>query len=200
MMSGRTGKTAQAAFGYIHRFRRLVVCFALLAVLHAGVPAMAKRKVEVLGAFSRITHTREDAFGYTVLLWKEGDRVFGQFLVYTGAPADPPTGILEDVKYDPRTRRLSFTTRVSTGLVYSQEYRGVPSRDRFKFEGVLTRRQLAGNLTHTDDLFPDRSPASKRIRLRWSTFATKIMIPPPPTYSDWKAETDEVLRRRGPKW
>ncbi len=135
----------------------------------------AETKAEVLGAFSRITHTGDDAFGYTVKLWKQGDRIFGRFLVYTGAPADPPAGLLEDVKFDPRTKRLSFTTRLSTGLVYSQEHRGVPSRDRFKFDGVLTRRQLVGTLTHIDELFPDRKPTSRRIRLRWSASATEVM-------------------------
>ena len=133
-------------------------------------------------------------------LWKEGDQIFGLFLVYTGAPYDPPTGILEDVKFDPRTGRLSFFTRASTGLTYSQEHRGVPARDRFKFEGVLTRRQLRGNLSHTNELFPDKPATSKRIRLRWSAFQTDVMRPPPQTYSAWKTSVDEILRRRGPKW
>lgn len=171
-------KKGQAAFGYIRWSTRIVVCCALLAVLQGGVPVLAKSQVRVLGAFSRITHARGDAFGYTVKLWKEGDRIFGKFLVYTGPPADPPTGILEDVEFNPRTKQLSFTTRLSTGLVYSQEYRGVPSRDRFKFKGVLTRRQLVGTLTHIDELFPDRPPTSKRIRLRWSAFATELMSVP----------------------
>jgi hypothetical protein len=191
----------QAAFG-LHWFNRILICgLVTLAMLPAGAtPVTAVSKVEVLGAFSRVTHTGDDAFGYTVQLWKEGDRIFGLFLVYTGAPADPPTGILEDVKFDPRTRQLSFSTRVTTGLVYSQKYRGVPSRDRFKFVGVLTRRQLTGTLSHIDDLFPEERSTSKRIRLRWSAFSTEIMTPPPVSYSAWKTEADEVLQRRGPKW
>lgn len=171
-----------------------------LAVLPANVSVSAVSKIEVLGAFSSVRHTGDDAFGYMVKLWKEGDHVFGLFSVYTGAPYDPPTGILEDVKFDPRTRRLSFTTRASTGLVSSQEHRGVPSRDRYKFAGVLTRRQLTGNLSHTNDLFPKRRPTSERVRLRWSALLTDVMLPPPSTYSAWKTEADEILQRRGPKW
>src|SRR5687767_13925361 len=90
--------------------------------------------------------------------------------------------------------------RLSTGLVSSQEHHRVPARDRFKFEGELTRRQLVGNLSHTNDLFPARRATSKRIRLRWSAWLTDVMLPTPPTYSEWKTEADEILRRRGPKW
>ena len=189
----------QAALGYSNWFNRIIVLL-LLAVLPAGAPANAASKVKVLGTFSGVRRSGDDAFGYAVQLWKEGDRIFGLLLVYTGAPADPPTGILEDIKFDPRTRRLSFTTRVTTGLVYSQKYRGVPSRDRFSFAGVLGRRQLTGNLSHTDDLSPEERPTAKRIKLRWSAFMTEIMLPPPPTYSAWKTEADEILQRRGPKW
>ena len=185
----------QKPLGYLRRFNRLLVCCVLLAVLLTAVRVRAASKVEVLGAFSSITHAHGDAFGYTVQLWKEGDRIYGQFLVYVGPPADPPTGNLEDVTFDPRSRHLSFTTRVSTGLVYSQEYRGVPSRERFKFEGTWTRRQLVGNLIHTDELFPDRRPTSKRIRLRWSAFATEIMTPLPPGYSHQFVAQDQAEAR-----
>lgn len=171
----------QAALGHLHWFNKSLICgLVSLAVFHSALPVRGQSKVKVLGAFSRVTHIGDDAFGYTVQLWKDGDRIFGQFSVYTGAPYDPPTGILEDVKFNPRTRHLSFTTRLSTGLVSSQEYHRVPSRDRFKFEGVLTRRRLIGTLTHTNELFPDRRPTSKRIRLRWSAFLTDIM-PATPT-------------------
>ena len=188
----------RAAFRNLPKFNRILICGVLLLV--AVLPATAQSKVKVLGAFSGVKHTHDDAFGYMVKLWKEGDQIFGLFLVYTGAPADPPTGILEDVKFDLRTRKLAFSTRVSTGLVSSQEHRRVPARDRFKFEGVLTRRQLSGNLSHTNELFPERPATSKRIRLRWSAFQTDVMMPPPQSYSAWKTWVDEILRRSGPKW
>jgi hypothetical protein len=60
----------------------------------------------VLGNFRHLSHTTEDAFGYSLSLWKEGDQVFGLLAVYVGPPADPPTGLLEDVKFDPRTGQL----------------------------------------------------------------------------------------------
>jgi hypothetical protein len=75
-------------------------------------------------------------------------------LVYTGAPSDPPAGILEDVKFNPRSGNLSFSARLSTGLVYGRGYSGVASRDRFTFKGVLTRTRVTGTLMRSDELFP----------------------------------------------
>jgi|GEM_PF-2345949 len=189
----------QAAFRY---FNRILVCCVLwpVVMVHAGTPVRAASKVEVLGAFSSIAHTEEDAFGYAVELWKEGDQIFGLLFVYVGPPADPPTGMLEDVKFDPATGHLSFTARITTGLAYSRDYVGVPSRDRYKFEGIFTRRQLIGKLSHSNDLWPEERPMSSRIRLRWSAFNTELMTPPPPTYSTWRIWADEILKRRGPRW
>jgi hypothetical protein len=167
---------------------------------HAGEPIKAAGTVEVIGGFSSITHAEGDAFGYAIELWKDGDQIFGLLLVYVGPPADPPTGILEDVKFDPKTKRLSFTTRMTTGLLYSRDYAGVPSQDRFKFEGVLTRRHVIGVLRQSDDLAPEFRPTSKRIRLRRSALFTELMVPPPATYSAWRSWAEEILKRRGPKW
>ena len=178
----------------------LVSCGLASAPSQARASAQAANTVEVLGNFSNVRQSGDDAFGYSLQLWKEGTQIFGLFNVYIGPPADPPVGILEDVKFDPRSRQFSFSARLSTGVVSGQGYSGVASRDRFTFRGVLTRSEVSGTLQHSNDLFPDRRPQSKRIRLRRSQFLTEVMIPPPPTYSEWKTWADGILQRSGPKW
>jgi len=181
--------------------RNVVLVIAVFVAIFLTPGATnAQNKVKVLGNFSRIKHDPEHAYGYALQLWREGSRVFGLLLVYTSTPYDPPIGILEDVKFDPRTRHLSFTARLTTGLMYSREYSGVPSRDRFKFKGVLRRGRVIGTLTRSDDLFPNQPPTKERIRLRWSQSMTEVMIPPPTTYGAWKTWADESLQRNGPKW
>jgi hypothetical protein len=154
----------------------------------------------VLGNFRHLSHTTEDAFGYSLSLWKEGDQVFGLLAVYVGPPADPPTGLLEDVKFDPRTGQLSFSARLSTGVRYGGGKWDVPTRDRFSFKGVLTRNEVAGTLKQSDDLDPQIAPTSKRIRLRRAVPESQDMNPPPATFAEWKTWADQILRRRGPKW
>jgi hypothetical protein len=178
----------------------LISCGLLLAPLPSRVSATANR-VEVLGNFSNVRRAGEDdALGYTLRLWKEGNKLFGLFAAYVGPPADPPVGILEDVKFDPRTRQLSFSARLSTGVVSGQGYDHVASRDRFVFKGVLTRREVRGTLQQSNDLFPNRRPDPEKISLRHSQFLTELMMPPPSTYAEWKTWADEVLQRSGPKW
>ncbi len=178
-------------------FGQVLICAPLQA---AQTPAKATNAVEVVGRFLNVKHAGDDAFGYSLRLWKQGDQIFGLLSVYTGAPADPPVGILEDVKFDPRTRSFSFSARLSTGLVYGRGYSGAPSRDRFTFSGVLGRREVSGVLKRSDELFPDDRPESKRIRLSYSEELTQVMVPPPPSYAEWKTWADEMLQRRGPKW
>ena len=180
----------------------ILVCCVLWTVVtsQARVSATQTSTVKVLGNFSNVKHAHGDAFGYSLKLWQEEDQMFGLLLVYTGAPSDPPTGILEKLKLEPRNRRLSFSARLSTGIVYAKDHDGVPSRDRFTFTGVLTRNQVSGTLTRSDELFPNERATSVRIKLRRSELLTDVMLPPPPTYSAWKTWADEILERRGPKW
>jgi len=179
----------------------LLIFCALLLAPGPRSSAQTAGTLRVLGNFSNVRRAGEDdALGYSLRLWKEGNKVFGLFAAYVGPPADPPVGILEGVKFNPHTRELSFSARLSTGLVSGQGYDRVASRDRFVFKGVLTPREVRGTLKRSDDLFPDRRPDSETIRLRRSQFLTQLMLPPPPTYSEWQTWADEILQRRGPKW
>lgn len=190
----------------MRRVRRLFNVVLIYCTVWTVIPSQAyvipkqTTRVEVLGNFSRLKHGNGHAYGYVLQLWQEGSQLFGLLSVYTGEPADPPIGILENVKFEPRTKQLSFTTRLSTGIVYARGYSGVPSRDRYTFKGVLTRNEVTGTLTTSDELFPGEPPTSERIRLRRSAASTQLLIPPPPTYSAWKVWAGELLERRGPKW
>ncbi|MGH8247884.1 MAG: hypothetical protein ACREUU_15800 [Gammaproteobacteria bacterium] len=50
---------------------------------------------------------------------------------------DTPTGMLEDVMFDPKTRRLAFRAKLSIGMAYLGPGKETPARDLFVFEGVL---------------------------------------------------------------
>jgi hypothetical protein len=160
----------------------------------------AANPVKVLGNFLAIRHAGEDASGYSLKLWKQGNQIFGLLSVYTGPPNDPPVGILEDVKFDPHNGLFSFSARLSTGVVSGRGYQRVASRDKFHFKGTLTRSEVTGLLKNSDALFPSDPPRSNRIKLRRSADLTLLMVPPPATYSEWKVWADKILQRRGPKW
>jgi hypothetical protein len=155
--------------------------------------------VRRLGAFTNMRYTAEHQYGYSVELWQEKDRLFGFLLVSAGLAGDTPTGLLEDVVFDPKTGRLTFRARLSTASTFDENNRQVPTRDLYEFNGALKGQSLTGTLRHTDA--PNRSAAGTKtkVSLRRSKSGSDAMIQPK-NYGEWKEEADEILKLRGPKW
>ena len=139
----------------------------------------------------------EHAYGYTVQLWRQGESWFGLFLASEGLAGDTPAGMLERVKFDRLTSRLEFRAKLTTGVVYRGAGREEPSRDLFEFRGRLERAALAGTLSRSDALAPERPAQAEQVRLRR---ATGELLPRPASYAEWKKFAGEILQRRGPRW
>lgn len=186
----------------LHQTLSFVLILACCAVTPTQTTRPTAQKaatsVIVLGDFQNVRHFRDDAFGYRLQLWRDKQQIFGLLFVYTGAPYDPPAGILEDVKFDPHTDQFSFSARLSTAFSREGE-RWVPTRDRFTFKGVLKRNEVIGTLQQVNVL-RQQSPVHQRIKLRRSRASTQDLMPPPGSYAAWKQWADEILRRRGPNW
>jgi hypothetical protein len=164
-----------------------------------GDETMTASSPKVLGDFSNIKHVGDHGYGYALQLWQQGSQIFGLFIAHSGQTGDSPAGLIEDVKFSPRTKQLSFKARLSTGLISKGDYRGVPSRDLFHFKGRVSRNHVTGVLEISDALFPNEASRKKRIMLRRSAAMTQVMMAPA-TYAEWKTWADEILKRLGPKW
>ena len=181
----------------------LIVACCVVAPPPAQRATKPNSKVEVIGDFAHLDLPGEktfgDTFGYTLQLWRERDHMFGLFAVFVGPQADPPTGLLEHVRFDPRTHRFSFSARLTLAFVRPSGDKWVPTLDGFTFKGRLTRTQVSGTLQHFDVRRPDQPPISRRIKLRLSKRLTEDLMPAPASYEEWKKWADEILRRRGPQ-
>jgi hypothetical protein len=144
-------------------------------------------------------YTDEHAYGYTAELWREQNRIFGFFLSSQGLMGDTPTGLLEDVRYDPRTGELTFQARLTTGLFSNREFHMVPSRDFFRFKGTLQGRHMIGTLEIANALTPTEAPTRHKIKLTLSEKESEVMIKAQ-NYVDWTEKAKEILKFRGPKW
>ena len=151
--------------------------------------AQTPRPIAFLGEFSNMRFTEEHAYGYTVQLWRDGPAVVGLLLASEGLAGDTPTGLLDEVKFDAKAGRLSFRTKLTMGIDARQQ----PSHDLFEFDGTLSGAALAGVLKRSGGI-----TSSERVTLR--KLAANSALPQPRTYEEWKRQTDEILRRRGPKW
>jgi hypothetical protein len=157
-----------------------------LMVAMLSLAAAAQAPITFVGEFSNMRYTEEHAYGYSVQLWREGAAMFGLFLASEGLAGDTPTGLLDDLKYDVRSGKLSFKAKLTMGIDARQQ----PTHDLFEFDGALSARAVSGVLKH--------GAASARLNLR--KLQPDAALSQPRTYDEWKRQTVEILRRRGPKW
>jgi hypothetical protein len=180
-------------------FRRLSRALALLSAAVA-LPVSAQgpdRPIRLIGEFSNLRYTEEHAYGYAVQLWRDVDSAIGLFFASEGLQGDTPTGVLENVRFDSRTGRLSFTAKLTIGVVLLPGGGQEPSRDLFEFSGTLKSTVLTGSLTRSDPRQPSRPGSRELVQLKRRPQATMV---PAGSYAEWKRQADEILRRRGPKW
>lgn len=162
-------------------------------------PARSADVVKRLGVFTNMRFTEEHQYGYSVELWQEKDRLFGLLLVSAGLIGDTPTGLLEDVVFDPKTGSLTFRARLSTGSTFNRDNEQVPSRDVYRFKGTLKGLRLTGVFEYTDALTRTATGTKKNVSLRRSKSESESMFKAE-SYDEWKKEADEILKFRGPKW
>jgi hypothetical protein len=184
--------------------RRLVSFLALVSILVSGgsaLPVLAQnpgRPIRAIGEFSNVRDTEDDhAYGYAIELWRDGDSVIGLFFVSEGLQADMPAGMIENVRFDLRTGALSFSAKLSTGVVILPGGRQEPTRDLFEFSGTLNAADLTGTIQRSDQRQPGRAGSRERVQLKIQPQATMLTAS---SYAEWKGPADEILKHRGPKW
>ncbi len=156
--------------------------------------------ISEVGAFSNMRYTEEHAYGFTVMLWRTGNCLFGLFESSQGLAGDTPIGELRDLKYDRRTGALSFSAKLTTGAVSAAGSTGFePSRDLFVFDGRLAANAVTGTIADTLQNNPNAKPTRSEVVLRTSRGNVESMHGST-TYGEWRREWQPVLQRRGPKW
>lgn len=129
----------------------LLTAFFLVGISSTAASPSAQH----LGFFSnqRTVGSSEDphAEGYALDLYREGERIFGNFCISTGI--ETPCGIIDDAKIKLSTGAISFRAKLSTGTEFTRDSgsRGRPSRDIFEFVGTISSNALKGRITHRSD-------------------------------------------------
>lgn len=190
------------------RTRMLIATVLALLAFHSTAAECtqslkASSPVTAIGAFSNMRFTEEHAYGYIVELWRAEDCVFGLFLSSSGLMGDTPTGRIENISYDKSTQRISFDARLTMGVIPASaapSSRWIPSKDAYRFSGVLGKESLDGTLSHEILNYPsEQAPSSEKLSLPRTNDET-IGMPDHHTFSEWKTYAESVLRYRGPKW
>ncbi|MCL4501420.1 MAG: hypothetical protein M1438_06125 [Deltaproteobacteria bacterium] len=181
---------------------RKIIALAIMLACCLQSPVQADdgtQPVVFLGSFSDMRATEEHQYGAEVRLWRQGSDLFGFFSYADGLSGDTPTGLLNDLKYEPKTGRLSFQAKLTMGWHYCNLHRASPAHDLFTFQGILAPAALSGNLQLFDGLHPEKQPEGKKVVLRkiaWNGGRHTDYQ----SRSQWDKEVREILNRLGPKW
>src|SRR3990172_1957216 len=161
---------------------------AAIGIISLFVPLVrAEGKVEPVGTYTSMRYTEEHAYGYSVEIWREGDKLFGFLIASSGLAGDSPTGLLEDVEYNAQTQELLFGARLTKGLFSDREHRNVPSRDVVRFKGHMRSERIMGIIISTNELTPKAAPIYEKVALRRSEEESASMTRPG-SYLDWRRE------------
>ena len=165
----------------------------------SGCGALAETApISLIGSFSNIRATEDHAYGFSLRLWRADDCVFGLLTSTLGLQADMPIGLLQDITFDARSGRLSFSAKLTMGVTSvkgSKDF--VPTRDVYEFDGQLTGGTVAGVMRHTVQDHANVPPERADVVLATDKAAS---LPAARTYGEWRHQWGPVLKLRGPKW
>jgi len=171
----------------------IFVLFSFSALGNAGKPGMT-----FIGSFTNMKFDNEHAYGSEVELWKDANDIFGLFLHSEGLAGDTPTGRLDNLSFDPKTKSLSFVSKLTIGSHGCRIHHEIPSQDLFQFRGMLKGNTLTGTLRRSDGLHPEKKPIEEKVVLK------KEREPSGRTeyknYAEWRQDIEAILSVRGPKW
>ncbi len=179
----------------------LICCCAQASAQAGRCPTIERAAtIERIGAFSNTRYRDEHAYGYSVMLWRAGDCVFGLFESAQGLAEDTPIGELRDVTFDRLSGLLTFSAKLTTGLTTTRGSNAlVPAHDLFSFSGTLQADTLRGEISHALANEPGVAVARTTVVLPASSTAAELMLDAA-SYADWVTAWEPILKRRGPKW
>ena len=190
------------------QIRVLVATALILLAFHSSATECTQTlkehsPVTTVGAFSNMRYTEEHAYGYVVELWRAEDCLFGLFFSSSGLIGDTPVGRIESISFDKNTRSISFNARLTMGVIPASTAPSspwVPSKDAYKFSGVLEKDSLDGTLSHEILNYPSKQiPVSEKLILP-RTNDESIGMSSFHTFSEWETYAKSLLSHRGPKW
>ena len=153
--------------------------------------------IAFLGEYSNMRSTGEHQYGSSIMLWRAGKSYIGHFSNSEGA-GDTPMGMLENVVYNAKTGRISFSAKLTMGSHHCKEHSDIPSRDLIEFNGQLKRESLVGEITFKDMLHDGKVASKQEAVLKKAAGGGESFFGK--AYGEWQARTRTILEARGPKW
>lgn len=176
------------------RLAALMVC-ALASLSFVGAQA-AEQSLSPIGSFGTIRFSGEHCDGYSIDLWRSGRKLLGLIQYCAGLADTRSVGLINEISAEGPAEAIAFKAKLTTGMDYIVGGTEAPSQDLWSFRGTVHDGVLAGALSQTDQLYPQRPPRILKLRLRRRNKALDTFR----SEQDWTSWADGVLLNHGPKW
>ena len=185
--------------------RRRNALIAQLAIAVAAVSVLSAAASPLpTGAWSNVRVSKgEDphASGIEVEIREHNGTLVGFLSEYVGPVADPPVGKLESIRFDEKTGFITFTSKLSVGVVPAAAGNTwVPSKNVYDFKGAIGKTGLTGTLRRKSVQEDGTGLAYEeniQLKTRTATDADQVSSE---SFEDWIKRWTELLKTRGPKW
>lgn len=143
----------------------LFMLFSINSVL-----ANESRAISIGEYSNMIWDTGEDPHclsGFNLSLYKFNKEIVGRISMANGSE-EPATGVLYEIKYEPKHHYLSFKAKLSTG---SESVPGTigkdrPSKELLEFSGKITSNAVIGTIVQKDGYHLPEKGTSAKIKLK----------------------------------
>ena len=137
------------------------------------------------------------AYGINIQLFKHDASWSGFISEFVGPGFDPPSGKLNDLRVDENTGAISFSAKLSIGVVQlpgSKEW--TPAKNLYEFKGSINRDSISGALTRKRIDDETVTPQKENVVLKRKDPDTNASAV---SYEQWNKAWEQILKVRGPK-
>lgn len=153
--------------------------------------------ITYVGTFTNIRPAGENQHGFQISLWQQKNTVVGILYNAEGLAGATPRGYIQNIQLQPKSGKLSFDAKLTTGMHTCDEHKNVPSQDLFSFKGVLQRNAIKGRITFRNVLHSAATEQSVKVTLaRDKTQKLESYD----SIEDWQQHYAAEMQQYGPKW
>jgi hypothetical protein len=137
------------------------------------------------------------AYGINIQLFKHHASWSGFISEFAGPGFDPPSGKLDDLQLDENSGEISFSAKLSVGLVQLPgSKKWTPSKNLYEFKGSINKDSILGSLTRKWIDGEAVTPQNENLVLkRKDPDANAASV----SYEQWNKTWEQILKTRGPK-
>ena len=137
------------------------------------------------------------AYGINIQLFKHDASWSGFISEFVGPGFDPPSGKLNDLRVDENAGTISFSAKLSVGVVQLQGSKEwTPAKNLYEFKGSINKDAISGALTRKRIDDETVTPERENLALKQEDPDANA---PAVSYEQWNKTWEQILKVRGPK-